>query len=109
MQQTSADNIFRYIFFIAGKGLDHCMRGNFSCFNCRHIFFSKSTFSKDSFRNTSRVSNILDPDQAQQNVKPDLGPNCLQRLSADDKIHHKKAELTCMMRYTVWPHVGVFV
>ena len=31
-----------------------------------------------------RVSNSLDPDQALQNVGPDLGPNCLQRLSADD-------------------------
>ena len=27
--------------------------------------------------------NILDPDQAQHFVGPDLGPNCLQRLSAD--------------------------
>ena len=30
------------------------------------------------------VSNILDPDQAQHFVRPDLSPNCLQRLSADD-------------------------
>ena len=30
------------------------------------------------------MSNSLDPDQARQNVGPDLGPNCLQRLSADD-------------------------
>ena len=30
------------------------------------------------------MSNSLDPDQARQNVRPDLGPNCLQRLSADD-------------------------
>ena len=43
-------------------------------------FFSTSTFSKNSFRNTIRVSNGLDPDQDQ----PDLGPNCLQKLSADD-------------------------
>ena len=28
--------------------------------------------------------NSLDPDQAQQNTGPDLGLNCLQRLSADD-------------------------
>ena len=28
-----------------------------------------------------------DPDQDQHSVGPDLGPNCLQRLSADDKIH----------------------
>ena len=30
------------------------------------------------------MSNSLYPDQAQQFVGPDLGPNCLQRLSADD-------------------------
>ena len=41
-------------------------------------------FSKNSFRNTIRVSNSLDPDQARQNVGPDMGPNCLQKLSADD-------------------------
>ena len=28
------------------------------------------------------MSNSLDPDQAQQNVGPDLGPNCLQRFPA---------------------------
>ena len=32
--------------------------------------------------NTIRVSNSLDPDQARHFVGPDLGPNCLQRLSA---------------------------
>ena len=47
-------------------------------------FFSKSTFLKNSFRNTIRVSNSLGPDQARHFVRPDLGPNCLQRLSADD-------------------------
>ena len=30
------------------------------------------------------MSNSLDPDQARQNVGPDLGPNYLQKLSADD-------------------------
>ena len=30
------------------------------------------------------MSNSLDPDQAQHLVGPDLGPNCLQRLSIDD-------------------------
>ena len=28
--------------------------------------------------------NSLDPDQAQHFVEPDQGPNCLQKLSADD-------------------------
>ena len=46
--------------------------------------FSKSSFLKNSFRNTIRVSNSLDPDQARRFVGPDLDPNCLQRLSADD-------------------------
>ena len=32
------------------------------------------------------MSNSLDPDQSQHSVSLDLGPNCLQRLSADDKI-----------------------
>ena len=26
----------------------------------------------------------MDPDQARQNVGPDLDPNCLQKLSAED-------------------------
>ena len=30
------------------------------------------------------MANRLDSDQARQNVGPDLGPNCLQRLSTDD-------------------------
>ena len=30
------------------------------------------------------MSNSLDPDQARHFVGPDLGPNCLQRLSADN-------------------------
>ena len=27
----------------------------------------------------------MDPDQAQHFIGPDLGPNCLQRLTADNK------------------------
>ena len=30
------------------------------------------------------MSNSLDPDQARRFVGPDLGPNCLPSLSADD-------------------------
>ena len=48
--------------------------------------FSKSTFLKNSYRNTTRVSNSLDPDQARHFVGPILGPNCLQRLTANDII-----------------------
>ena len=31
------------------------------------------------------MSNSLDPDQDRHSVGPDLGPTCLQRISADDK------------------------
>ena len=61
-----------------------CLLGIFSCF-CRCAdMFQNQFFSKNSFRNTIRVSNSLDPDQALQNVRPDLDPNFLQGLSADD-------------------------
>ena len=45
-------------------------------------------FSKKNFMNTLKVSNDLDPDQDRQNVGPDFGPNCLQRLSANNKRQH---------------------
>ena len=48
-------------------------------------FFQNQLFSKNSFSNTIRVSNGLDPDQDLHSVSPDLGPNCLQMLSADYK------------------------
>ena len=35
------------------------------------------------FFNGIQVSNSLNPDQARHFVGSDLGPNCLQRLSAD--------------------------
>ena len=42
---------------------------------CCHLL--TLTFSKNSFRNTIRVSNDLDPDQDRFSVGPDLGPNHL--------------------------------
>ena len=53
------------------------------------LIFRKINFLKSSFRNNIRVSSSLDPDQARQFVGPDLGPNCLQRLSADDTSRQK--------------------
>ena len=38
------------------------------------------------------VSNSLEPDQARRSVGPDLGPNCLQRLSADDTYRQSQQE-----------------
>ena len=51
--------------------------------------FQNRSFSKKSFRNTIWVSNRLDSDQARRFVRPDLGPICLQRLSADDTRRQK--------------------
>ena len=51
---------------------------------CRLLIFLKIIFSKNSFRNTIRVTNSLHPDQPQHFIGSDLGPNRLQRLSADD-------------------------
>ena len=39
------------------------------------------------------MSSNLDPDQERPDVGPDLGPNCLQRLSADDKSLLARNEL----------------
>ena len=42
------------------------------------------------------MSNGLDPDQDCHSVSPDPGPNCLKRLSADDKSPLARKELvTC--------------
>ena len=47
------------------------------------FFFQNHPFRNNTFRNTIRVSNSLDPDQVRHLVGPDLGPNCLQRIKAD--------------------------
>ena len=59
--------------------------GNIHMLFCRLlIFFKYNYFEKKKVRNTIRVSNSLDPDQARCYVGPDLNPNCLQKLAADD-------------------------
>ena len=55
------------------------MLSSFACFSAD--FFSKLTFSTKKFMNTIRVSNSLDPPQAQYFVGPDLRQNCLKRIS----------------------------
>ena len=76
-------------FFIV---LTLCMLGNFACFLSSRFKKKqqKKPFSKKSFRNTIRlrVSNSLNPDQTRHFVGPDLGSNCLERLSAVDKSRH---------------------
>ena len=45
---------------------------------------------------TIRVLNSLNPDQDRHSVGPDLGQNCLQRLSANDKSCLARKELFYM-------------
>ena len=60
---------------------------NFSFFILSHfITVPYFTLWMLDFFSTIWVSNSLDPDQARHFFGPDLGPNCLQRLSADIKI-----------------------
>ena len=66
------------------------MLGNFSCF-----------FFKKFFHEHYQVSNPLDPDQDLHFVGPDLGPNCLQRLSTDDKSRHLARVKAMKMRIFV--------
>ena len=73
------------------EDLTLCMLSNFHVFFRTAGFSQNPSFSKNSFtnsirvpfRNTIRVPNSLDPDQNQHFVGSDLGPNYLQRLSAD--------------------------
>ena len=44
------------------------------------------------------MSNSLDPDQARRFVGPDLGPNFLPRLSADDIGRQRVSILECTFK-----------
>ena len=62
----------------------------FSYLNISHIrghklLSCKINFFKNYFMKTIRESNSLDSDWDRCSVGPDLGPNCLRGLSADDK------------------------
>ena len=67
--------------------------------------FSKPTVLKNSFRNTVRVLNSLDPGQARQNVGPGLGPNCLQKFSADKTSR----QIVCCLHIIVFFAIFLFV
>ena len=70
----------------SGIVLTPCMLGYFFIIICCLLIYLKLHFSKSFFKNSHRVSNSLDQDQAQPYVGPDLGPDCLQRSSANDKL-----------------------
>ena len=85
-------------------------------------FFQDKHFQKKSFGNTIRVTNSLDPEQDRRFVGPDLGTNCLQRLSADVnaskvgdifsryRIHSfHTISRGCRLNHAPWQnHIGVF-
>ena len=64
------------------------MLGNFAYFGCHLLTFFPLKKS-----GTLSVSNCLDPDQDPSCVRPDLGPNSLQRLSADNRSRCKQGDL----------------
>ena len=57
------------------------------------------------------MSNSLDADQARYFVGPYLGPNCLQRLLADDTIKQKFKDILHenLKRLIIWGFVCLFV
>ena len=57
------------------------------------IFFLFQNKLKKNLSGILSVSNRLDPDQAPCFVWSDLGPNCLQRLSTDNKSPLAKKDL----------------
>ena len=59
------------------------------------VFLQNQHLLENSFSNTSRAQLSLHPDQARQNVEPDLGPNCLQtRGTSRQKV--KSWRLLCI-------------
>ena len=76
----------------------HSMLGNFSYFllSSAELFFSENYF-----RSTISVSNSLDPDQDRRSVGPDLGPNLLQRLSAEFTVVRVTKDLFVLVNFAI--------
>ena len=57
------------------------------------LLLSSTDFFQKFFQEHYQSVKRFEPDQDQHSVGPDMGPYCLQRLSADDKSHgqHGKA------------------
>ena len=66
------------------------------------IFFQNQPFFGEKFRKTIRVSNSSDSDLVGHFVGPDLGPNCLQRLLADDTSRQRNKRLICIGVGTIY-------
>ena len=51
------------------------------------------------------MSNILDPDQARHFVGPNLGPNCLEMLSADNTSKQRFNSIALRMVKSLIIHI----
>ena len=69
------------------------MHGNFLCFHRHLLTFQSQIFMKIL---SGTLSELVDPDQDRQKVGPDLGPNCLQKLSTCQKSLLARKELTAV-------------
>ena len=65
------------------------MLGNFSCFCCHLLTFFKTNFLEKNQKHFKSIKS-LDQDQDRHSVCPDLGPNCLQRLSVYKNVTTSK-------------------
>ena len=62
-----------------------CTEAHFAVFN--EICCTVNVLKFQTLSSSEMLVFNLDPVQDPRFVGPDLGPNCLQRLSADDKSH----------------------
>ena len=70
-----------------GVSNKHCLL-TFFIFGCLLIFFSKFIFFKNFFQEYHQSVKQFGSRLGRHFVGPDLGPNCLQKLSADDHRRH---------------------
>ena len=95
---------------LPGFAVTLCVLGNFLHFCCLLTFLQTNFFSKKLFQEYYRGVKWCDPDQDQHSFGPDLGPNSLQRLSANDKktlLQRKELSYLCkipVFRFTVGVH-----
>ena len=73
------------------------------------ILFQSFFFLINSFRNIISVANSLEPVQTLHNVGPDLGPNCLQTLPADDKVAASKEIVIILILFLFKKSRNVFI
>ena len=72
------------------------------------VYQNKLFFFKNSFRNTIRVSNRLDPDQDRRSVGPNLGPNSLPSRGLSRKVVNVHKQYNVIQRGEVFTFMYVF-